>query len=125
MILFCRSRFIISARIVLLLMMVVTLAGRSEANCFPISSEPVTQSKTMPDCADMKFDPVSAQRPEPMHHSDTAPSGMCHLGCPVMLMAAETRQSDTGLLSQTYILEFEPALAGLSDIPQTPPPRFG
>ena len=109
----------------LLLMMVATLAGRSEANCFPMAPEPVTQSEMMPDCADMESGPVGSQHPEPLHHSDAAPLGMCHLGCPVLLMVAETGHSDTGLLSPSYMLEFEPVLVGISDIPQTPPPRLG
>ena len=109
----------------LLLMMVVTLAGRSEANCFPMASEPVTQSRMMPDCADMESGPVGSQHPEPLRHSDAAPMGMCHLGCPILLMVTETGHGDTGLLSPSYVLEFEPVLAGISDIPQTPPPRFG
>lgn len=109
----------------LLLMMVATLGGRSEANCFPIASEPITQSGMMPDCSDIESGPVGSQHPEPLRHSDAAPLGMCHLGCPVLLMAAETGHSDTGLLSPSYILEFEPVLVGINDIPQTPPPRFG
>lgn len=124
-ILFCRSRFTISVRIVLLLLMIATLAGRSEANCFPMASEPATQSEMMQDCADMAIGPVGSRHPEPLHHSDGAPLGMCHLGCPVLLMAAEEAHSDTGLLSPSYALEFEPMLVGISDIPQTPPPRFG
>ena len=109
----------------LLLMMVVTLAGRSEANCFPAATEPVTQSEMMQDCADMESGPVGSQHPEPLRHSDAAPLGMCHLGCPILLMWAEAGHRDTGLLSPSYVLEFEPVLAGISDIPQTPPPRFG
>jgi hypothetical protein len=125
MILLCRSRFTLSARIVLLLLMVVTLAGRSEANCFPMASDLVTQSEMMPDCADMESGLDDPQHPEPLHHSDRALSGMCHLGCPALLMAAEIGRSDTRLLSPSFILEFEPVLVGISDIPQTPPPRFG
>ena len=109
----------------LLLMMVVTLAGRSEANCFPAATESVTQSEMMQDCADMESGPAGSQNPEPLRHSDAATMGICHLGCPVLLMVDETGHSDTGLLSPSYILEFEPVLAGISDIPQTPPPRFG
>ncbi len=105
--------------------MVVTLAGRSEANCFPMASEPATQSEMMQDCTDMESGPVGSPHPEPLHHSDGAPLGMCHLGCPVLLMAAEAGHSDTGLLPPSYVLEFELALVGISDIPQTPPPRFG
>lgn len=105
--------------------MVVTLAGRSEANCFPIGSEPITQSEIMPDCADMESGPVDPQHPEPLHHTDGGHFGMCHLGCAVLLAAAETSNNVTGLLSPSYILEFEPALVGINDIPQTPPPRFG
>ena len=112
-------------RIMLLLMMVVTLAGRSDANCVPMASEPVTQSEMMPDCADMESGPVGSQQPEPLRHSDAAPMGMCHLGCPVLLVAAEPGHSGTGLLSPSYVPAFEPVLAGISDIPQTPPPRFG
>jgi hypothetical protein len=109
----------------LLLMMVVTLAGRSEANCFAMTSESVTQSEMMPDCADMESGPVDSQHPEPLRHSDAAPMGMCHLGCPVLLMVAETGHRDIGLLSPSYVLAFEPVIVGISDIPQTPPPRFG
>ena len=109
----------------LLLMMVVTLAGRSEANCFPAATEPATQSEMMQDCADMESGPVGSQHPEPLRHSDAAPLGMCHLGCPILLMWAEAGHRDTGLLSPSYVLEFEPVLAGINDIPQTPPPRFG
>lgn len=112
-------------RMVLLVMMTATLAARSEANCFAMASEPVTQSGMMPDCSDMESGPVDSQHPDPLHHSDAAPIGMCHLGCPVLLMVAETDHSNTGLLSPSYILEFEPVLVGVSHIPQTPPPRFG
>jgi hypothetical protein len=125
MILLCRSRFTLSARIVLLLLMLVTLAERSEANCFPMVSELVTQSEMMPDCADMESGQDDPQHPEPLHHSDRALPGMCHLGCPALLMAAEIGRSDTRLLSPSFIREFEPVLLGISDIPQTPPPRFG
>ena len=108
----------------MLLLMVVTLAGRSEANCFPMASEPITQSEMMPDCADMESGPVDPQHPEPLHHTDGGPLGMCHLGCPVLLAAAETSNSDTGLLSPSYVLEFELTLVGINEIPQIPPPRF-
>ena len=79
--LLCRSRFTMSVRILLLLMMIVTLAGRSEANCFPMASEPVTQSEMMQDCTDMESGPVGSQQPEPLHHSDgctvgDVPSGL-------------------------------------------------
>ena len=104
--------------------MIATLTGRSEANCFSMVSEPLSQSAMMPDCADMVSSPVGSQHPEPRRHSDAAPLGMCHLGCPVLLMAAEAGQRETGLLLPNYILEFEPMLVGISDIPQTPPPRF-
>jgi hypothetical protein len=125
MILLCRSRFALSARILLLLLMVVTMAGRSEANCFPMASEPATQSELMPDCADMESGLDDPETHQPLHHSDRAPSGMCHLGCPAMLIAAEMGHSDTELLSPSFILEFQPVLVGINDIPQTPPPRFG
>lgn len=105
--------------------MLVILEGRSEANCFPMVSAPVNHREMMPDCADRASGPVDPQHPQSPHHSDAGQRGMCHLGCPVMLTTTETGNGDSGLLSAAYILELEPVLVGLNDIPQTPPPRFG
>lgn len=109
----------------LLVLLMVTLAGRSEANCFLMTPEPIVQSQVMADCADMDSDAVNSQHPSPLHHSDKEQAGMCHLGCPVLLTFAEAKNGYAGLLSPTYVPESAPVLAGISDIPQTPPPRFG
>jgi hypothetical protein len=112
MVTFRRSRFIAVTR-ALLVLLVITMAGRSEANCSPPVSEPNV------------IDMVGSLHPSPLDHSDQRQSGMCHLGCPVLLTAAEARSGDAGLLPPTYVAELAPLMVGISDIPQTPPPRFG
>ncbi len=49
---------------------------------------------------------------------------MCHLGCPVLLTPAEAQNGFSGLLSPTYVSELAQLLVGITDIPQTPPPRL-
>lgn len=124
MVMLRHSRFIAVTR-ALLVLLVITMAGRSEANCSPLVSEPNVQSQIMAGCTDMDIDMVGSLHPSPLDHSDQRQPGMCHLGCPVLLTAAEARSGDAGLLPPTYVAELAPLMVGISDIPQTPPPRFG
>ncbi len=121
---FRRPRFIGFTRAMLVLLM-ITLAGRSDANCSPMAPESVAQSQTIKNCAEMGAELARPKHSSPTHHSDQNQAGMCHLGCPVLLSAALTKNSDAGLFSPTYMREPAALMVGISDIPLTPPPRFG
>lgn len=109
----------------LLALIMITLAGRSEANCFTMKPEPISQSQMMADCADMDGDTVDPQHSSPTRDLNEGQTGLCHLGCPMLLTAAEAKNVYAGLLSPTYVPELAPIPVGVIDIPQTPPPRFG
>jgi hypothetical protein len=107
----------------LLALLMIMVAGRSEANCVSVAPEPVVQSQAMEHCTDMEASLVGSEDPQ-THHSDEKQAGMCHLGCPVILKAAEVGNYHLLLYSEIYLREIPPLLVGMDDIPQTPPPRF-
>lgn len=109
----------------MLALLMITLAGRSEANCLPMAPERVAQSQTMENCADMNAALDGSKHQSPTHHSDENQAGTCHLGCPVLLSASYEKNTDAELFSPTFMREPAPLMVGISDIPLTPPPRFG
>jgi hypothetical protein len=110
---------------VVLVMLMIMLATRSEANCFAAEPQPVTQSQMMENCADMETSLIGPQDSAPTHHSDEQQAGMCHLGCPVLLKAADAHHYQVALHLFEYLRELEPLAVGINAVPQTPPPRFG
>ena len=109
----------------LLALTLIIVAGRSEANCFSAGSQPVQQSQMMENCADMEASLVSPEDHTPTHHSDKQQAGMCHLGCSVLMLAADEKRGLHRLYSLIYLREPEQVTVGISVSPQTPPPRFG
>ena len=109
----------------LVVLLMVTLAARSEASCAPVGEESIAQNGSMKNCADMDADLVGGKSSAPDHHTDGEQMSRCHLGCTIMLSMAATTEVEPGYLSGTYEQEREPRMIGISNVPQTPPPRFG
>ena len=105
-------------------LLLVTLAARSEASCAPVVSDSIVQKGSMKSCADMDANSVGGKSSAPDHHKDGEQMSRCHLGCTIMLSMAATKEVDPGYLSGTYEQEREPRMIGISNVPQTPPPRF-
>ena len=105
-------------------LLLVTLAARSEASCAPVVSDSIVQKGSMNNCADMDADSVGGKSSAPDYHNDGEQMSRCHLGCTIMLSMAATKEVDPGYLSGTYEQEREPRMIGISNVPQTPPPRF-
>ena len=121
MTLFRRPRFVVFTNALLALLMIM-LAGRSEANCYPVVPDTAASSHMMENCPDMDADPADPAQP---HHSDGKQAGICHLGCSVLLTAASAKHGHAQIYLPTYLPELAPLMVGISDIPQIPPPRFG
>ena len=121
---FRRPRFMVFTNALLALLMIM-LAGRSEANCFPVVPDTAAPSHMMENCPDMDADPADLADPAQPHHSDGKQGGICHLGCPVLAIAAIAKNSHAQIYSPTYLPELAQLMVGISDIPQTPPPRIG
>ena len=109
----------------LVVLLLVTLAARSEASCAPVVTDSIVQKGSMKNCADMYADPVGGKSLAPDHDKDGKQMFLCHLGCPVMLTLAAAKDVQPGYLFRTYIQERQPPMIGISNVPQTPPPRFG
>jgi hypothetical protein len=114
-----------SATKVLMVLLTIMSAGRADANCFSVRPQPAAQSQMMGNCADMETSLVGSEDPIPTHHSDEQQAGMCHLGCPVLLKAADAHHYQVALHLLEYLLELEPLAVGINAVPQTPPPRSG
>lgn len=108
----------------LCVLLLVTLAARSEASCAPVVSDSIVQKGSMKNCGDMNSDWVGRIIPAPDQNTDRDHMPSCHLGCPVMVTLAATRDVKPVYLSGTYVSEREPRMIGISSVPQTPPPRF-
>jgi len=87
---FRRPQLLAATRILLALLMLM-LAGRSEANSFPLAPDAVAQSQMMADCDGMASDLAGLQHPSPVHQPDQGQAGICHLGCPVLLAAGDAK----------------------------------
>ncbi len=122
--LFRRPRFMYFTNALLALLMIM-VAGRSEANCFSQVALSAAQSQTMENCTEMDAVTLGSDHSTQTHHSDGKQPGMCPLGCPVILRAAEVENYHLRLYSAIYVREILPLLVGMNAIPQTPPPRFG
>lgn len=109
----------------LVVLLLVTLAARSEASCAPVVSSSIVQNGSVKNCADMNADSVGGKSSAPDHHKDGEQMSQCHLGCTIMLSMAATTEVEPGYLSGTYEQEREPRMIGILNVPQTPPPRFG
>ena len=109
----------------LVVLLLVTLAARSEASCAPVVSDSIVQKGSMQSCADMDANSVGGKSSAPDHHKDGEQMSRCHLGCTIMLSMAATRDVEPGYLSRTYVRERQPPMIGILDIPHTPPPRSG
>ena len=109
----------------LLILLLVTLAARSEARCIPVVAESIAQNGSMKNCADLNANLVGGKSSTPDHHKDGKQVSLCHLGCPIMLPMAAAKDVQPGYLSGTYLLERQPPMNGISNVPQTPPPRSG
>lgn len=118
--LFRRPRFM-SVTYALLALLMMTLATRSEANCFSLAPETVGQSQDMENCADMD---AGTNHSSQSHYPDGNHRGMCHLGCPILLTMTSTNNHNAGLFSENYLRPLQPLMVGILDTPQTPPPRF-
>lgn len=123
MMLFRRPRFLMFTNALLVVMMLM-LAARSDANCSPNAPETAAHNQTMQNCSGMD-EPVGSQHPAQSHHSDQGLSGACHQGCPVLLTSADGKDVNVRLIRSKYLRESTPLMAGMSDIPKTPPPRLG
>ncbi len=108
----------------LVVLLLVTLAARSEASCAPVVSDFIVQKGSIKNCADMDADLVGGKSSAPDHHKDGEQISRCHLGCTIMLSMAASSDAEPGYLSGTYVREREPRMIGISKVPQTPPPRF-
>ena len=108
---------------VLLALVMVMSAVRSEANCFSTTSDTVSQHQIMENCGDMDADAVDSNHPSKTNHWDEVFAGVCHLGCPVSLTTNDTGFSQGAPYSVTYLPELSPLMIGIMVLPQTPPPR--
>ena len=108
----------------LVVLLLVTLAARSEASCALVVSDSIVQNGSMKNCADMDADLVGGKSSAPDHHTDGEQMSRCHLGCTIMLSMAVSSDAEPEYLSGTYVQEREPRMIGISNEPQTPPPRF-
>ena len=117
---FRRNRFMgfTNALLALLLVMV---AGRSEANCFPFAPEPGYQNQAMESCSEMEAGAVGDQHSD---HPDQRQAGMCHLVCLLIFKADDTPNHQVRFYSPKYLREIALLMVGMNAIPQTPPPRF-
>ena len=122
--LFRRPRFMVFTNALLALLM-ITPAARSEANCFTVVLDTAAPSHMMENCTDMDANPVDLAEPAQPHHPDGKKASICHLGCPVLVSAAIARNSHAQIFLPTFLPELAPLMVGISDIPQTPPPRIG
>ena len=109
----------------LFVLLLVTLAARSEASCAPVVSDSIVQKGSMKNCADMDADSVGGKSWKLDHYKDGEQMSRCHLGCTLMLSMAVSKELEPGYLSGTDEQEREPRMIGISNVPQTPPPRFG
>lgn len=124
MTLFRHPRLISFTNLALALLMIM-VAARSDASCISSVPGPAASSQTMENCTGMNADPVGSALPGQTHHSDENPPGICHLGCPIVLTVAETKNGHQRIYSPRYLREQQPMMVGMDAIPQTPPPRFG
>ena len=123
MMLFRHSPFMTFTNVLLALVMVMS-AVRSEASCFSTTSDTVPQYQIMENCGDMEADAVDSNHPSKTNHSDEVFAGVCHLGCPVSLTTNDTGFSQDAPYSLTYLSELSPLMIGIMVLPQTPPPRL-
>ena len=122
MILFRLSR-LKSLTNLLFMLLLVTLAARTEASCVPVVPENVAQNVLMKNCLEMA-DAVSGKSSSPDHHSDGTQMGLCHLGCPIV-SPMDSANGHSGLFLETYVRRLQHPMIGIVNVPQTPPPRFG
>lgn len=108
----------------LLALVMLMSAVRSEANCSSMVSEMDAQSQTMGNCSDMDADLVDSKHPSQTEHSDEVVAGICHLGCPVSLTLNDTGFSQDAPFTVTYLSELSPLMVGIMVLPQTPPPQM-
>ena len=108
----------------LVVLLLVTLAARSEASCAPVVSNSIVQNGSMKNCADMNADSVGEKSSATDHHKDGEQMSRCHLGCTIMLSMSASSDAEPGYLSGTSAQEREARMIGISNVPQTPPPRF-
>ena len=123
MMIFRQSRFMVFTNMLLALVMLMS-AVRSEANCSSMVSEMDAQSQTMGNCSDMDADLVDSKHPSQTKHSDEVVAGICRLGCPVSLTLNDTGFSQDAPFTVTYLSELSPLMVGIMVLPQTPPPRM-
>ena len=123
MMFFRHSSFMTFTNVLLALVMVVS-AMRSEASCFSKAPDTVAQNQTMQNCSDTNAGPVSSKHPSQTEHSDEVFAGLCRLGCPVSLMTNDARFNQDVRYSPTYLSELSPLMVGIMVLPQTPPPRM-
>jgi hypothetical protein len=121
--LFRRPKLMSVINAVLALMMIM-VAGRSEASCFSLGLQPGTHIQMMENCADMEASQVGSDRSVSTHHSDDQQAGMCHYGCPIFFKVAVAQNYHFALHSLKFLRELEPMTVGINAVPQTPPPKF-
>ena len=109
----------------LCVLLLITLAARSEASCVAVVPETSAQNGSMENCPDFDANLVGGESSTPDHQNHGKQMSLCHLGCPIMLPMAAARDVPPGYLAGTYVREREPRMIGISKVPQTPPPRFG
>ena len=107
----------------LIVLLLVTLAARSEASCVHVAQETVVQHGSLKNCEDMSFDSVSGESLAPDHRADGKLMSMCQIGCSIMLPVADAKNQHAGFSFGTYVQERQLPLNGMSNVPQTPPPK--
>ena len=109
----------------LFVLLLVTLAARSEASCAPVVPVTTSQIESMKNCPDSDANLVDGQSSTPDHQRHGKQISLCHLGCPIMLSIDAGRDVQPRYLLDTYVRERQPPMIGISNVPQTPPPRSG
>lgn len=100
----------------LVMLLVVTFAARSQANCMTVAPQTVAANGSMEYCTEKTYQTGSGMNSTHNHQPDRNRGSQCNLNCPVMMPIVGASDVQAKAFSATYLLERQPPMTGIPNV---------